>query len=125
MTNKEFEDNVLNHRYIQFYRDSVISLHAAFIAQGNSSYQSRELAIEQSQFLAEEMGYTKQDTLNTALEPLADLKEDTADKTAIHVTKAEQETLHLAMNVLHQQGFVNTQGYTKMLEVLKVNTLGE
>lgn len=62
-----------------------------------------------------------QDTLNIILESLADLEEDTTDKTAIHVTKAEQETLHLAMDVLHQQGFVNTQGYTKMLEVLKVN----
>ena len=58
MTNKEFEDNVLNHRYIQFYHDSVISLHAEFIAQGRSFVESRELAIEQSQFLMEEMGYT-------------------------------------------------------------------
>ena len=58
MTNKEFEDTVLNHRYIQFYRDSVISLHAAYIAQGKTSANSRYLAIEQSQFLMEEMGYT-------------------------------------------------------------------
>ena len=125
MTNKEFEDTVLNHSYIQFYHDSVISLHAEFIAQGRSFGESRELAIEQSKFLAEEMGYTKQDNLNTVSESLVDLERDTADKTDIHITKAEQETLHLAMNVLHQQGFVNTQGYTKMLEVLKVNTLGE
>ena len=121
MTNKEFEDNVLNHNYIQFYRDSVISLHTTFITQGKSFGESRELAIEQSKFLAEEMGYTKQDTLNTVSESLTDLEEDTADKTEIHVTKAEQETLHLAMNVIHQQGFINTQGYIKMLEVLKVN----
>ena len=58
MTNKEFEDTVLNHRYIQFYRDSVISLHAAFIAQDRSFADSSYLAIEQSQFLMEEMGYT-------------------------------------------------------------------
>ena len=48
-------------------------------------------------------------------------EEVTVDKTIIQVTKTEQETLHLAMNVLHQQGFINTQGYIKMLEVLKVN----
>ena len=53
MTNKEFEDTVLNHRYIQFYRDSVISLHSAFIAQGRSFADSRYTAIEQSQFLME------------------------------------------------------------------------
>ena len=121
MTNKEFEDNVLNHRYIQFYRDSVISLHATFLAQDRSFADSRYMAIEQSQFLMEEMGYTKQDALNIVSESLADSEEVTADKTTIHVTKAEQETLHLAMDVLHQQGFINTQGYSKMLEVLKVN----
>lgn len=58
MTNKEFEDDVLNHRYIQFYRDSVISLHAAFISRGFSTTDSRYSAIEQSQFLMKEMGYT-------------------------------------------------------------------
>ena len=58
MTNKEFEDNVLNHRYIQFYRDSVINLHSAFIAQDRSFADARYTAIEQSQFLMEEMGYT-------------------------------------------------------------------
>ena len=58
MTNKEFEDNVLNHRYIQFYRESVISLHATYIAKGYSTPDSRYSAIEQSQFLMEEMGYT-------------------------------------------------------------------
>ena len=58
MTNKEFEDTVLNHKYIQFYRESVISLHSAMIAQGRSFADSRYMAIEQSQFLMEEMGYT-------------------------------------------------------------------
>ena len=58
MTNKEFEDTVLNHRYIQFYRESVISLHATFISKGHSTADARYTAIEQSQFLMEEMGYT-------------------------------------------------------------------
>ena len=58
MTNKEFEDNVLNYSYIQFYRQSIISLHAAFIAQGKTPFESSYLAIEKSQFLMEEMGYT-------------------------------------------------------------------
>lgn len=61
MTNREFEEDKLNQKYIQFYRESVISLHAAFIAQGKSSYDSRYLAIEQSQFLMEELGYTNPD----------------------------------------------------------------
>lgn len=58
MTNKEFEANELNHMYINFYRESVISLHAAFIARGHSTTDARYSAIEQSQFLMEEMGYT-------------------------------------------------------------------
>lgn len=58
MTNKEFEEYKLNHKYLQFYRESVISLHAAYIVQGKSSANSRYLAIEQAQFLMEEMGYT-------------------------------------------------------------------
>ena len=58
MTNKEFEADKLNHKYIQFYRDSVISLHAAFISRGHSTTDARYSAIEQSQFLMEEMGYT-------------------------------------------------------------------
>ena len=120
MTNKEFEDTVLNHRYIQLYRDSVLNLHSAFIAQGKSFEDSRYLALEQSQFLMEELGYTNQDTININLETPSDLEVVTTDKTTIHVTKAEQETLHLAMNVLQQQGFINTQGYINMLEVLKV-----
>ena len=58
MINKEFEANKLNHKYMQFYRESVISLHAAFIARGHSSTAAREYAIQQSQSLMEDMGYT-------------------------------------------------------------------
>lgn len=58
MTNSEFEADKLNHKYIQFYRDSVISLHAAFISRGHSTTDARYSAIEQSQFLMVEMGYT-------------------------------------------------------------------
>lgn len=58
MTNKEFEANELNHSYINFYRESVISLHATFIAKGYSTSDARYSAIEQSQYLMEEMGYT-------------------------------------------------------------------
>lgn len=58
MTNKEFEANELNHKYMQFYRESVISLHAAFIARGHSTSDARQYAIQQSQSLMEDMGYT-------------------------------------------------------------------
>lgn len=58
MTNKEFEANELNHTHINFYRESVISLHAAFIARGHSTTDARQYAIQQSQFLMEDMGYT-------------------------------------------------------------------
>lgn len=58
MTNKEFEDKELNGIYKQFYLKSVISLHAAFIARGYSTTDARYSAIEQSQFLMREMGYT-------------------------------------------------------------------
>lgn len=61
MTNREFEEDKLNQKYILFYRDSVLNLHAAYIAQGKSSSDSRYLAIEQSQFLMEDLGYTNPD----------------------------------------------------------------
>ena len=58
MTNKEFEDKELNGIYKQFYLKSVISLHAAFIARGYSTTEASYSAIQQSQFLMREMGYT-------------------------------------------------------------------
>lgn len=58
MTNREFEEDKLNQKYMQFYRESVLNLHAAFIAKGYSTSDARYAAIEQAQFLMEDMGYT-------------------------------------------------------------------
>lgn len=58
MNNKEFEDKELNHMHKAFYLQSVINLHAAFVMRGNLISTAREYAIQQSQQLMRDMGYT-------------------------------------------------------------------
>lgn len=58
MTNKEFEATELNHMHIQFYKQSIISTHAAFLSRGDSASDARKYAITQSQQLMRDMGYT-------------------------------------------------------------------
>ena len=60
MTNKEFEDLELNHIYLDFYHESIISLHTAFISKGCIVSKCGEYAIEESQQLMRDMGYTNQ-----------------------------------------------------------------
>lgn len=58
MTNKEFEDVELNHTHKQFYLQSVISLHSAFLERGVTASSARQYAIEEAQQLMRDMGYT-------------------------------------------------------------------
>ena len=59
MTNKEFEDTVLNHRYIKFYRETVQKCYIQRISESTEPLSTiAKWAIEDSQALMIVMGYT-------------------------------------------------------------------
>lgn len=59
MTNKQFEDNELNHMHMQFYKQAVLNCHAQYVQSNtNTAIKIAQWAIEDAQALVRAMGYT-------------------------------------------------------------------
>ena len=59
MTNKDFEENELNHTYLSYYKDTVQRCYIQRIAESNESLATvAQWAIEDAQTLMNVMGYT-------------------------------------------------------------------